>query len=51
MASAQRLKLGLLVRRDHIVGRSERDALDDAGIEVKDPGCLLGKVRVPREDP
>jgi hypothetical protein len=51
MATAQRLKLGLLVRRDHVVLRSERDALDDASVEVKDPGCLLGEVRVAREDP
>jgi len=51
MATAQRLKLGLLVRRDHVVLRSERDTLDDAGVEVKDTGCLVGEVWVTREDP
>ena len=50
MASLQRLELGLLVGRDHIVVRAERDACKDPGVEVEDARRLGGE-RVTGKDP
>lgn len=51
MAAAQRLELGLLVRGDHIVVRTEANPAPHAGVEVQDPGRLGCEVGVAGEDP
>src|SRR6266540_3547577 len=41
----------LLVRRQHKLVLTERPALPEPGVQVEDPAGLLGKVRIPREEP
>ena len=51
MAAGERLKLGLLIRRDHIVILSQRPAFPDPLIQIQDPARPGGEVGVPGEDP
>jgi len=51
MTAVECLELGLLIRGDHVVVGAERDAVDDAGVEVEDPSCLGGEVGVAGKDP
>src|SRR5258708_23519947 len=45
-AGAERLELGLLVGRDHVVVGAERDAVIGAPMDVEDPRDLGGPVSV-----
>ncbi len=51
MATSERLELGLLVGRDHVVVCAKCFAVEDPLVEVEEQRGLLGEVRVAREAP
>jgi hypothetical protein len=51
MAAGEGLELGLLVRGDHVVVGAERDAVEDARVQVENPSCFRTEVGVAGEDP
>lgn len=51
VAATQRLKLGLLVRGDHVVVRAERHSVEVPLVEIEHSSSLGLEVRIAREDP